>query len=40
MNYLAKLKNLGIIIYKIENNELFILLHSVKDSEKWNYFYG
>ena len=29
MDYLEKLKKLGIIIYKIENQEYHILLHSV-----------
>ena len=33
MDYLAKLINLGIIIYKIENNEFSILLYSSKDFE-------
>ena len=33
MNYLEKLTNLGMIIYKIENNEFSILLYSSKDSQ-------
>ena len=33
MDYLAKLINLDVIIYKIENNEFYILLYSSKDSE-------
>lgn len=42
MDYLQKLKNLGIIFYKIENNEIFILLYSSKENQEneWNYFFG
>ena len=44
MDYLEKLKKLGIIIYKIENQEYHILLHSVQDPEskeqQFSYFKG